>query len=165
MKMRLEPVERFKVVGIRIIDEMENLNARIQQAARELQERMHEIRGVRNPDVLYGISPPNYKGNPGPLDFYVCVEVDPFENLPYGMVNITIDPELYAVCTYEKDSMNNKGNAYDFTTTWLQEKGYEYFDAAYYFEVYNVNGEWTNLEDLDNTHNRIKVYSPVRKGG
>lgn len=161
MEMKLEKVERFKVVGIRIIDEMENLNTRIQQAGKELRERIHEIRGVKNPDVLYGISPPNYKGNPGPLDFYVCIEVDPFENLPHGMVNITIDPQLYAVCDCSH-SMNEKGNAYDFTSSWMKENQYDYLDAAYYFEVYDLSGG-TNLEDLNDINNRMKVYSPVQK--
>jgi predicted transcriptional regulator YdeE len=75
------------------------------------------------------------------------------------MVNITVDPAQYACCTY-KGQMTNKVEAYDFTTKWLKENGYEYFDAAYYFEVYD---EKTNLPDSTSDNNTIKINCPVKK--
>lgn len=158
--MQIQAVARegFRAVGIRVTDQMENLGQRLPEAWQELQRRMGEIRGVTNPAVTYGISPPNYKGNPGPVDFYVCVEVSPLENLPHGMVHLTVERQTYAYCDY-RGPMGRSFEAYDATYAWMKQNGHAYFDAAYYLEVYD---QQTNLLDHGNPDSRAGIYSPIR---
>lgn len=163
MTTEIRPVtqEGFRAVGIRITDQMENLDRRIPETWQELQRRMGEIRGIKNAAVTYGISPPNYKGNPGPVDFYDCVAVEPFENLPHGMVHLTVDRQTYACCDYH-GPMSRKVEAYDATSAWIRTNGHAYFEAAYYFEVYDQR---TRLLDPDNPENWIGIGSPIRQNG
>jgi predicted transcriptional regulator YdeE len=152
--------ERFYVVGLRISNVMEGLEGDILRARQELNRRIDEIDRVKMQTITYGISPPNYKGNTGIVDFYVCVEVEPLLRLPHGMVNLTVDPQMYAVASYQ-GPMNRKVEAYDATSRWLADSGYTYATALY-FERYD---ERTNMADDSSADNAFDAYSPIRSIG
>jgi predicted transcriptional regulator YdeE/catechol 2,3-dioxygenase-like lactoylglutathione lyase family enzyme len=130
------------------------LGPAVAEARRELQLRMTEIAHIRNAHMMYGISPPNYKGNPGPLDFYVCVAVERLTGLPPGMVHLRLEPQLYAVVTYQGPTELGY-QAYDFTSQWLRDNGYEYDDTEYYYETYE---ETANADGVTEKW----VYSPIK---
>jgi predicted transcriptional regulator YdeE len=108
--------------------------------------------------VTYGISPPNYKGNNGAVDFYCCFEVDPLENLPDGMVHVHLLPRIYSM-THYIGSTSKTVTAYDYTSQWLDENGYTYDNVAYYFERYDDK----TLKESDDERNEITIFCPVKK--
>lgn len=158
MKIEVVEVSGFTAVGIRVTDYMSNLGIGVRDAWIRLQDRKQEIKNIKDSSITLGISPPNYKGNNGMLDFYVCFGVEPFVHLPQGMVHIEISPRLYVQTSY-KGSGAESYKAYDFTTQWIKEHGYSYDDISYYFEVYNQR---TKMLDPNDTDNEIQIFCPVK---
>lgn len=159
--MNVEIVETKEItayIGIRATANYSNLGESVNHAFNELTRRKDEIFNIKNPNVTYGITPPNYKGNTGFVDFYCCFEVEPITNLPHGMVHIHLLPRVYSLTSY-RGPVSQTVRAYDYTSTWLNEIGYTYDDTAYYFEKYD---EKTIIQD-DNVKNEIKIYCPVKK--
>lgn len=158
--MNVEIVEIKEIttyVGIRATAYFSNLGESINHAFIELSRRRDEIHNLINPNVTYGITPPNYKGNSGLVDFYCCYEVKPIANLPHGMVHIHLLPRLYTLTSYV-GPISQTEKAYEYTSRWLNENGYTYDDTAYYFEKYD---EKTIIKD-DNKNNEIKIFCPVK---
>jgi len=159
--MKVEIVESRTLttyVGIRATAIYSQLGEHVSHAFRELTRRKDEIHNINNPHVTYGITPPNYKGNTGPVDFYCCYEIEPMTHLPHGMVHIHLLPRIYAL-THYVGPISQTGTAYDYTSKWLNQHGYAYDDVSYYVERYD---EKTIIED-DYEKNEIKIYCPVRK--
>jgi predicted transcriptional regulator YdeE len=159
--MEIEIVQTSNIsafVGVRASANMSNLGNSIGIAFDELIRRRDEIKNIKNPNVTYGISPPNYKRNNGTVDFYCCFEVDPLENLPHGMVHIHLLPRTYSMTCY-RGSASQTVTAYDYTTKWLDENGYTNDDVAYYFERYDEK----TIRELNDERNEIKIFCPVKK--
>jgi predicted transcriptional regulator YdeE len=159
--MKVEIVETKEIttyIGIRVTSDFLNLGDNINQAFTELKRRQGEIQTIKNPNVTFGITPPNYKGNTGLVDFYCCYEVAPLIHLPHGMIHIHLLPRVYSL-THYVGPISKTETAYDFTTRWLGENGYTYDDVAYYFERYD---EKTIIKD-DNEKNEIQICCPVKK--
>ncbi|WP_308639792.1 GyrI-like domain-containing protein [Paenibacillus silvisoli] len=159
--MKIELVETSELtafVGVRAVSLMSDLGSAAERGFNELLQRRDEIQTVKNPHVTYGITPPNYKGNDGLLDFYCCYEVDPLIKLPAGMVHIHLLPRLYTA-THYKGPASKSYEAYDFTSGWLRENGNEYDDVSYYLERYDEK----TLRDNDDERNEVVIYCPVRK--
>jgi len=159
--MKVEIVETKKImtfVGIRATEYFSELGNGVNRAFTELVNRKDEIRHIKNPIATYGITPPNYKGNPGQVDFYCCYEVEPIANVPHGMVHLHVLPRLYSLTSYA-GPISKTGTAYDFTSKWMNENGYAYDDVEYYFEKYDGR----TIRDHDDDRNEIKIYCPVKK--
>lgn len=145
-------------VGVRAESTMAELGFHVKRAFDELVERRHEIKNIKNPKVSYGITPPNYKGNNGPVDFYCCYEVEPLANVPHGMVHIHLLPRMYSI-THYIGAASESFTAYDFTSQWLLENGYSYDDIDYYFERYDEK----SAVGADQEQTEVKIYCPVKK--
>lgn len=159
MKIELiETSEMTSYVGIRATSTMTNLGEAVNEAFKQLTKRQDEITNLVDRTVTYGITPPNYKGNDGSLDFYCCYEVKPLAILPHGMVHIHLLPRMYSV-THYRGPASRSYTAYDFTSKWLFDNGYAYDDVSYYFERYD---DKTIIED-DNENNEIVIYCPIKK--
>ena len=145
-------------VGVRAASTMAELGYNVKRAFAELAERRHEIKNIKNPLVTYGITPPNYKGNNGQVDFYCCYEVEPLANVPHGMVHIHLLPRMYSVTDYIGPA-SESFSAYDFTSSWLLENGYSYDDIDYYLERYDE----LKAGEAGHEQTEIKIYCPVKK--
>lgn len=159
--MKVEIVETENIttyVGIRATADFANLGETVNHAFIELTRRKDEILNIKNPNVTYGITPPNYKGNTGLVDFYCCHEVEPISNLPHGMVHFHLLPRMYTLTHYIGPA-SQTGTAYDYTSNWINDNGYTYDDVACYFERYDKK---TSIND-DNEKNEIQIYCPVKK--
>ncbi|PWV95856.1 putative transcriptional regulator YdeE [Paenibacillus cellulosilyticus] len=159
--MRVEIVETNQLsayIGVRACAAFSDLGVAVNRAFDELISRRDEIKTIKNPDVTYGITPPNYKGNAGVVDFYSCFEVEPLEGLPHGMVHLHLLPRLYAV-TYYRGPASQTVTAYDFTSQWLKDNGYDYDDVAYYLERYDEK----TIAASDDERNEIQIWTPVKK--
>jgi len=159
--MNIEIVETKQIstyVGIRATAYFSNLGESINHSFTELYRRKHEIVNIKNPNVTYGITPPNYKGNTGLVDFYCCYEVDSLIHLPHAMVHIHLLPRRYTL-THYVGPISQTETAYDYTSSWMNVNGYTYDDVSYYIERYD---EKTIIKD-DCEKNEIKLYCPVKK--
>lgn len=160
MKIDIVEIPEIRTfIGIRVTDYFSNLGAGINSAFIELQNRKAEIRNIRDLNVTYSITPPNYKGNTREVDYYCCFEVNPIVNLPHGMVHIHILPRTYSR-THYIGPLNKSESAYDYTSKWMIENGYAYDDVDYYFERYD---EKTTVDDHCNDNNEMMVYCPIKK--
>lgn len=151
--MKVEIVQTNEItsyVGIRAISLMTDLGNAVSHALKELNERSTEIRNIKNHQNTYGITPPNYKGNNGLLDFYCCHEVDPLANVPQGMIHIHLLPRMYSV-THYKGPASKSYTAYDFTSKWMQENGFEYDEKT--------------IRDIEDDRNEITIYCPIKNKG
>ncbi|QJD83215.1 GyrI-like domain-containing protein [Cohnella herbarum] len=158
--MKIEIVQTSAItsyIGVRASGTMATLEAPVRDAFHELISRREEIKNIINQEITYGITPPNYKSSNGMLDFYCCYEVSQIGNLPPGMVHIHLLPRTYSLTHYRGPSSSNY-LAYDFTTKWLEENGYEYDDTAYYLEKY----EESRLKDADDESNDVMIYCPIK---
>lgn len=159
--MKVEIIETKDIttyVGIRATAYISMLGENINKGFLELTRRREEIPNVKNPNVTFGITPPNYKENQGLVDFYCCYEVEPFSKLPNEMVHIHLLPRTYSL-THYVGPISQTETAYEYTSRWIHKNGYTYDDVAYYFEKYD---EKTIIEN-DNEKNEIKIYCPVKK--
>lgn len=159
--MKVEIIQTSEIsafVGIRVNSYMTDLGDDVIRASNELRRRRDEIKEIKNQAVTYGISPPNYKENNDKLDFYCCYEVNPLANLPHGMIHIHLLPRTYSITHYQ-GPRSKIVTAYDYTSKWLKDNGYEYDDTSYYFEKYE---ERTSIEP-DEENNEIKIFCPVKK--
>jgi predicted transcriptional regulator YdeE len=159
--MKVEIIQTSNItafVGVRASGNMSELGESIKDAFDELVRRQHEIKHIKNPKVTYGITPPNYKGNNGAVDFYCCYEVDPLAILPHGMIHIHILPRTYSMTNY-RGSVSKTVTAYDYTSRWLLENGYTYDDVAYYFEKYDEK----TIRESDDEQNEIIIFCPVKQ--
>ncbi|WP_169091659.1 GyrI-like domain-containing protein [Paenibacillus sp. PL91] len=145
-------------VGVRASANMSNLGECIEHAFKELKRRRNEIKNIKNPNVTFGISPPNYKGSTGVVDFYCCFEVEPLENLPHGMVHIHLLPRTYSMTHYIGPASKTV-TAYNYTTKWIKENGFINDDVSYYFERYDEKA----IRESDDDGNEIKIFCPVKK--
>jgi len=160
--MKVEILETHCItsyVGVRATEEFSNLGQSIGKSFSELFKRKDEITNIINPSVTYGISPPNYKGNKGKVDFYCSYEVSSVANVPHGMVHIHILPRVYSV-THYIGPRSETDSGYEYTSQWLSENGYTYDDSEYYFERHDDG----SIVDQDDEIIEMKIYSPVKKG-
>jgi predicted transcriptional regulator YdeE len=145
-------------VGVRATEQFANLGSSVQRAFQELLRRREEILHIKNPQVTYGITPPNYKMSKGPVDFFCCYEVEPIANVPPEMVLIRILPRTFSRTHYIGPA-SKTGSAYDYTTKWLKENGYAYDDVEYYFEKYDEK----TIFDRDDESSEVLIYCPVKR--
>ena len=159
--MKVEIIETSTIttyVGVRANGFMSELGQGVSDAFAELARRRSEIANIARPNMTYGITPPNYKGNSGLLDFYCCYEVEPLTRLPHGMIHIQLLPRVYAK-THYIGPKSRTASAYDYTTTWLNENGYMYDDVSYYYEAYDER----KRNDKDGENSEVIIYCPVKR--
>ncbi|MCR2805845.1 GyrI-like domain-containing protein [Paenibacillus soyae] len=145
-------------IGVRASSAMSDLGESVARAFDELLSRRDEIMNIKNPQVTYGITPPNYKGNAGSVDFYCCFEVEPIGNVPHGMVHLHLLPRMYTVTHYAGPS-NLTEEAYDYTSRWIKENGFAYDDVAYYIERYDEK----TIFEADDARSEIQIFCPVKR--
>jgi predicted transcriptional regulator YdeE len=159
--MEIEIVQTTAIatyVGVRATEVFSKLGPSVHRAFQELSRRTEEILNIKNPQVTYGITPPNYKASKGLVDFFCCFEVGPVANVPPEMVLIRILPRTYSRTHYIGPA-SKTGSAYDYTSKWLMENGYAYDDVEYYFERYD---EKTTF-DRDDESSEVMIYCPVKR--
>ncbi|WP_404462378.1 GyrI-like domain-containing protein [Sutcliffiella horikoshii] len=115
---------------------------------REFENRREEVRHAVNRDVIY--SP--YLANSLVATYFACVEVQEFDDIPKGMMALTIP-----LTTYAKISCSNKtvDIGYDRIFSWMKENGYrqENLEKAFPIEVFYFED---NVEE-----EIVELYIPI----
>lgn len=98
----------------------------------ELQNRLDEIKHVIDSATLLGLS---YHTTESGFTHYAVVMVDRFEDLPDGMVAITVPTLSYAKCEHKKEQ--NIETSYNNIYAWIEQEGYKLHNGDLtHFEKY-----------------------------
>lgn len=87
---------------------------------KEMQERLHEIKHVIHPETLLGLS---YHFRPGGFTHYAVVQVENVDDIPEGMVSISVPTLTYAKCQHIKGQ--NIDASYQNMFAWIEQQGYQ----------------------------------------
>lgn len=125
--------ESFQAVGLKWEGTFAEAGAGgIKVVHTELQNRLKEIKHVRNPEKLLGLS---YHVNEGGFTHYAVVEVDRVENIPDGMTALDVPTLTYAKCEHKKGQKIDK--SYDNIYAWIESQGYKLHQGGLtHFEDY-----------------------------
>lgn len=170
MEHRIVRREAFKVVGMQIITTLRSVavNMDIAKLWVRFAPRVDEIRGRIAPTITYCI-----RGNPADDETsqdeltdetqqgqLACIEVEKFDDVPPGMVGITVPGRTYAVFTHKGRVFPNQlrqtyGHIYG---EWLPRSGYE-TDGGFDFELYDEE----RFKAPDDPESETDIYIPVRR--
>lgn len=124
MEQNIEKVivtkEAFTAVGIKWEGTFAEAGAGgIRTVQEEMNQRLQEIKHVTRPDVLLGL---NYHITGDSFVHHAVVEVEKVENLPEGMVSISIPTLTYAKCEHKRGE--NIQQSYTNIFNWIDSLGY-----------------------------------------
>lgn len=97
----------------------------------EMQNRLSEIQHVLEPNLLLGLS---YHNVPGGFTHYAVVQVGEVEDIPEGMVSLTVPTHTYARCEHRKEQ--DITASYNHIYAWIEQQGYK-----------RLEGDFTHLEE------------------
>ncbi|WP_404431464.1 GyrI-like domain-containing protein [Sutcliffiella horikoshii] len=139
----VKKLEELKLTGFRVLCAGEEYAAEIPKASKLLESRLSEIKNVKNRDIQFGafIVDTNSEEEDG---YWVAVEVEGFEDIPEGMVTLTVPAQRYVSVKYE---VANTGifNAYDELHSWAAEQGYKRLKDKWHVEIFEAWDDPNNL--------------------
>lgn len=139
--MKVSELEEMKLVGLRVICEGDRYVIEIPKASINLKDRLNEIKGILTPARLVGAYVVgDYSDDED--GYWVCIEVKEHDEVPDGMVAITIPPQRYAVIRHEGPNSEIR-NTYEKLHRWIEENGIERIHRAWHLEISDV---WGNRE-------------------
>ncbi|PWW43363.1 MULTISPECIES: GyrI-like domain-containing protein [Paenibacillus] len=129
--------ESFKAVGLKWAGTFAEAGAGgIRAVQTEIQNRVVEIKHVIDLEKLLGLSY-HINGEEG-FTHYAVVEVDRVEDIPDGMMSITLPTLTYA--KYEHKKGQNIDTSYNNINTWIENQGYKLHKGdVTHFEVYPMH--------------------------
>ncbi len=147
VKKMKEPVvkklEELKLTGFRVLCPGEEYAIEILKASKLLESRLSEVKNVKNRAIQFGafIVDTNSEEEDG---YWVAVEVEEFEDIPEGMVTLTVPAQRYASAKYEGP---NTGifNAYDELHSWVAEQGHKRLTDKWHVEIFKSWDDPNNL--------------------
>ncbi|MBY0122910.1 GyrI-like domain-containing protein [Bacillus sp. S/N-304-OC-R1] len=133
MTFKLVSKEEFKAVGM----ELSGPYSALQQIGPlwgAFVSRIEEIHSKVNPEAMESIG--LTKDRPTDFTYYSSVEVSKFNEVPEGMVALTIPAATYAVFTH-KGSTDKVGDTIIHARKTIVESGYSIKKDAFWFELYD----------------------------
>ncbi|WP_433944452.1 GyrI-like domain-containing protein [Paenibacillus sp. SN-8-1] len=111
----------FQAVGIKWEGTFAEAGAGgIRKVIQELQDRLHEIQHVSDPSTLLGLS---YQVTESGFIHYSAMQVSGADDIPEGMVSITVPALSYARLEHRKGQ--NIDKSYERIFAWIEEQGYK----------------------------------------
>lgn len=154
MKLRLEGIlmtenkirelSELKLVGFRVLCPGDQFIKEIPKASLLLDNRLHEIKNVINPHQQVGAF---VVGDCSDEEdgYWIGVQVTEYEEVPEGMVTITVPPQKYAAQKYEGPNEQIM-DAYNRLHKWIEESGHTRLLDKWHLEIYH---SWKNTEKID----------------
>ncbi len=140
---KIEDLSETKLVGFRVLCDSEQYLNEIPKAAQLLNERMNEIQQVTNSSVQYGaFVVDNY--SEAEDGYWICVQVNEYEDIPDDMVCLTIPPQRYAVGKHNGANYSIR-DTYARLHAWIEKNGYERQLDKWHLERYH---SWNNKDNL-----------------
>ena len=137
-------LQEIKLVGFRVLCPGDQYTFEIPKASFKLSERIHEVKHVINPDIQIGAFVVENETNEED-GYWVCVEVKEYEDIPTGMVPLTIPAQQYAVTRYKGPNYEIR-NAYEELHLWIEENNHTRLLNKWHIERFY---EWNNPEKVD----------------
>ena len=130
----IKELDEMKLVGFRVQCPGDQYINEIPKASMELQQRINEIKQVINPSFQIGafVVDNNTDEEDG---YWVCVEVKEYENIPEGMVVLTVPSQKYGAIRHT-GSNNMIRNSYETLHKWIEEKGLKRLKDKWHLEIY-----------------------------
>lgn len=142
--MQIKELKELKLVGFRVLCSGNQFVVEIPKASLKLSERISEIKQVVNPNEQFGafVVENETADEDG---YWVCVEVSQYEDIPTGMVTLTIPTQKYAVMRH-KGSNKKIREAYNDLHKWIEDNDYKRLKNRWHLERYY---EWKDTEKVD----------------
>ncbi|ANX11403.1 transcription activator [Fictibacillus arsenicus] len=120
--MSIRQLEELKLVGFRVLCDGDQYINEIPKASLALQDRIMDIKQVISPDQQIGafIVDATSETEDG---YWVCVQVDKYEDIPEDMISLTVPPQKYAMITHE-GSNHDIRNSYERLHEWIMKNNY-----------------------------------------
>lgn len=143
-QQKIKELGEIKLVGLRVLCSGDQYVNEIPKASMELQKRILEIQEVINPSLQIGafVVDNSTEEEDG---YWICVEVKKYENIPEGMVVLTVPPQKYAAIKHA-GSNNMISNSYDSLHKWIEERGLKRLKDRWHLEIYS---SWKDSENVD----------------
>lgn len=141
-EMTIISKESFVAVGFKWEGTFAEARAgEIRDVQEELKRRLPEIKHVTRPDILLGLS--NHD-RPDGFTHYAVVEVEQIDEVPTGMIQLSIPTLTYA--KYEHKKGQNIEQSYTNLFAWIESKDYSWNkDIITHFEEYPMSQDsYTN---------------------
>jgi predicted transcriptional regulator YdeE len=142
--------KEIMLVGLRVLCEGDQYIHEIPKASTALQSQLPSIQHVMDPSKQIGafVVDAQTKQEDG---YWVCVEVEKYEDVPAGMVKLTIPPQKYAVTKHMGRNDEIK-NSYEMLHNWIQKNGYKRLLKNWHIEIFHTFDVGNQLEiDLYDT--------------
>ncbi|MFD2640215.1 GyrI-like domain-containing protein [Piscibacillus salipiscarius] len=139
----IKEIEEKKLVGFRVVcNDMAGYGEKIPKASMLLEQRKGEIKHLVEPVKLIGafMAAESTEDEDG---YWVCFEVNDFEDLPEGMVSLIVPKQKYAVLNF-KGHASEIFHVYSHLHNWIDENGYQRKPNKWTLEIYN---SWSGKED------------------
>ena len=142
--MQIKQLAELKLVGIRVLCAADQYIVQIPKASLELSERISEIKHVINPMQQVGAFV--VENDTDEQDgYFICVEVQEYENIPTDMVALTIPSQKYAVLRHKGD--NEKIiDSYHQLHKWIDENNFVRQKDKWHLEIFH---SWVNSKNID----------------
>ncbi|MFD2682631.1 GyrI-like domain-containing protein [Bacillus seohaeanensis] len=132
-----------KLVGFRVVcEDMIGYGQEIPKASMSLDRRKDEIMQLVEPVKLIGAFKPMETSEEDD-GYWVCYEVHNFEDIPEGMVSLSVPVQKYAVLHF-KGCASEIFHVYSHLHQWIEENGYKRKPEKWTLEIYS---KWTETED------------------
>ncbi|ARI78688.1 GyrI-like domain-containing protein [Halobacillus mangrovi] len=144
-------IRKKKLVGFRVVcEDMAGYGQVIPKASMVLDRRKGEIKNLVEPVKLIGAfkAAETCEEDDG---YWVCYEVESFEDIPDGMASLTVPEETYAVLHF-RGHASEIYSVYEHLHQWIEENGYNRSPEKWTLEIYS---KWTETED------RLDLCDPI----
>ncbi|MFJ5770399.1 GyrI-like domain-containing protein [Psychrobacillus sp. NPDC093180] len=142
----IKELDEMKLVGLRVQCPGDQYINEISKASMELQQRINEIKQVINPSFQIGAFVVDNTTDEED-GYWVCVEVKEYENIPEGMVVLTVPSQKYGAIRHT--GFNNMiRNSYETLHKWIEEKGLKRLKDKWHLEIYYSWQDPINVDAL-----------------
>ncbi|MEH7385408.1 GyrI-like domain-containing protein [Bacillus sp. JJ1521] len=149
----IKELDEIKLVGFRVLCSGDKYLVEIPKASLRLSERVSEIKQVVNPLHQYGAFV--VENEDADKDgYWVCIEVKEYEDIPSGMVTLTIPTQRYAV-TRHKGANYKIINSYDELHKWINDNNYKRLKNKWHLEKFY---SWNDTENVD-----VELFDTISK--
>lgn len=137
-------VGELKLVGYRVLCPSDEYSVEIPKAAKRLADEIGKIKHLVNPSVQIGafVVDANRDAEDG---YWVCMEVEQYEDIPDGMVALTIPAQTYAVWNHQGANIEIIA-AYEKLHNWMEENNYKRLTSTWHLEIFN---KWNDPQNID----------------
>ncbi|WP_025025922.1 GyrI-like domain-containing protein [Caldalkalibacillus mannanilyticus] len=153
--MKIIDKEDLRLVGVHL--QCENLSEyqiEIPKAQQNLQSLMNKIEHIISPTIFYGV----HKADADETEdgYWKCVAVERYENIPEGLVTLTIPQGRYSVLLHT-GSAKDIHHTYNHLHKQIEEAGLEIEMSRWTIEEYNFNQPTDH-----NINMKVQIHEPIK---